>query len=195
MLWKICLWCSALLLCVGCQRGQQGGGNANGVGGDAGAGGAEKMSIKLTSSAFEEGGAIPVQYACTGQNQSPPLAWTGVPAEVKSLALILDDPDVPINPFVHWVAYDLPATTTQLPAGVPTQGDLPGGGRQGRNGLLKIGYTGPCPPPGPAHRYNFKLYALNTTLNLPAGASKQELLKAMYGHIIDQGQLMGRYKH
>jgi Raf kinase inhibitor-like YbhB/YbcL family protein len=193
MWWKICLWCCALLLCVGCRRGQQqGGGNANGEGG---AGGAEKMSIKLTSSAFAEGGEIPVQYACTGQNQSPPLAWTGVPAEAKTLALVLDDPDVPINPFVHWVVYDLPANVTQLPAGVPAQGDLAGGGRQGRNGLLKIGYGGPCPPPGPAHRYYFKLYALNTELNLPAGASKQDLLKAMYGHIIDQGQLMGRFKH
>jgi Raf kinase inhibitor-like YbhB/YbcL family protein len=195
MLWKICLCCCVLVLCWGCRRGQpQGGENANGAGGETGTGGAEKMSIKLTSSAFQEGGVIPVQYACTGQNQSPPLAWTGVPAEAKTLALVLDDPDVPISPFVHWVVYNLPATTTELPADVPKQAELANGGRQGKNGLLKIGYGGPCPPPGPAHRYYFKLYALNTELTLPAGASKQDLLKAMYGHIVDQGQLMGRFK-
>jgi hypothetical protein len=156
--------------------------------------GAEKRTIKVTSSAFQEGGAIPVQYACTGENASPPLAWAGVPAEAKTLALVLDDPDVPVTPFVHWVVYNLPAATVELPTGVPKQADLAGGGRQGRNGLLKIGYTGPCPPPGPAHRYYFKLYALNTTLDLPAGATKQDLMKAMYGHIIDEGQLMGRFK-
>ena len=181
-----------LLACAACRREQSGAQPAGNDNTDNSNG--SSVTLSLTSTAFKEGEAIPVEHTCAGANTSPPLAWGAVPAGTKTIALILDDPDVPLGPFVHWVIYNLPATTTELPADVPTQADLTGGGRQGKNGMLKLGYSGPCPPPGPAHRYNFKLYALNTELTLPAGASKQDLLKAMYGHILGQGQLMGRFK-
>jgi hypothetical protein len=147
----------------------------------------------LTSEAFQEGGLIPVEYTCAGANVSPPLAWSDVPAEAKALALVVDDPDAPRGTWVHWVVYDLPASARGLPARVPAEAALAGGGRQGRNDFGQTAYGGPCPPGG-THRYYFKLYALNAALNLPPGATKQELLKAMYGHILDQGQLMGRFR-
>ncbi|MFL6211396.1 MAG: YbhB/YbcL family Raf kinase inhibitor-like protein [Pyrinomonadaceae bacterium] len=195
MLWKICLWCFAFMLCCSCHRNQpQGGENANGAAEQqAGAGGAERRTIKLTSTAFQEGGMIPVQYTCAGANVSPPLAWGDVPAETKALALVVDDPDAPRGTWVHWVAYNLSPATKTLPENVPALEALAGGGQQGKNDFGKLGYGGPCPPDG-THRYYFKLYALNAELNLPAGATKQDLLKAMYGHILDEGQLLGRFK-
>ncbi len=189
MVWKLCLWCCVLVLCCSCQRDQRAG-HDDAAGQQAGA---EKRTIKLSSGAFAEGGLIPAAYTCVGRNVSPPLAWAGVPAETKTLALVVDDPDAPRGPWVHWVVYNLPAATKELSAGVQALSELADGGRQGKNDFGQIGYGGPCPPDG-THRYYFKLYALNTTLNLPAGATKQELLKAMYGHILDEGQLMGRYK-
>src|SRR5205085_2382634 len=198
MIWKICLWCCAALLCCGCQRSQAPSAenanatNANAATQQAEGNGAEKMTIKLTSSAFQEGGMIPAQYTCDGKNISPPLAWSDVPTEAKTLALIADDPDAPRGTWVHWVSYNLPTATKELPEGIPAQ-EAAVGGRQGKNDFGKLGYGGPCPPSG-THRYYFKLYALNTELNLPSGATKQDLLKAMYGHILDEGQLMGRYK-
>jgi Raf kinase inhibitor-like YbhB/YbcL family protein len=198
MIWKIGLWCCAALLCCGCQRNQAPPGentnatNANATTQQAEGNGAEKMSIKLTSSAWQEGGMIPAQYTCDGQNISPPLAWSDVPNDAKTLALIADDPDAPRGTWVHWVVYNLPAATKELPEGVPAQ-ETAAGGRQGKNDFGKLGYGGPCPPSG-THRYYFKLYALNTELSLPSSATKQDLLKAMYGHILDEGQLMGRYK-
>ena len=151
------------------------------------------MAIKITSAAFEEGGMIPRQYSCDGADVSPPLSWTGAPAETQSVALISDDPDAPMGTWVHWIIYNLPASTSELHEAVPPEKDLKNGARQGRNDFRKIGYGGPCPPGG-THRYYFKLYALDTALSLPAGATKTELLKAMEGHILAQGQIMGRYK-
>ena len=193
MSWKVWLWCGALVLCCGCQRGQLGAGGNDNAAAERGAAGAEKRTIKLTSRAFQEGGAIPAQYTCDGQNVSPPLAWGDVPAETKSLALVADDPDAPRGTWVHWVIYNLPASTRELPEGMPASGELAAGGRQGRNDFDQTAYGGPCPPAG-THRYYFKLYALNTTLDRPIGATRQDLLRAMYGHILDEGQLMGRYK-
>lgn len=151
------------------------------------------MTITVTSAAFEEGGMIPRKHACDGADVSPPLAWTGVPAEAKSLALISDDPDAPMGTWVHWVMYNLPAGASELHESIPPEKELKNGAKQGRNDFRRIGYGGPCPPGG-THRYYFKLYALDTVLNLPAGATKSDLLKAMEGHILAQGQLMGRYK-
>lgn len=194
MLGRIGLWCCALLLCCGCQRSQPARvENDNGAAQQAEGNGAEKMTIKLTSSAFQEGGLIPVQYTCEGQNVSPPLAWEPVPAETRTLALIADDPDAPRGTWTHWVLYNLPPSVKELAAGVPPTAEGAAGARQGKNDFGKLGYGGPCPPSG-THRYYFKLYALNTDLNLPANATKQDLLKAIYGHILDEGQLMGRYK-
>jgi Raf kinase inhibitor-like YbhB/YbcL family protein len=190
MRWQISLWCCALVLCGACQRGQ-----SPQVSNDNAAeqGGAEKRTIKLTSTAFQEGGMIPVQYTCAGANVSPPLAWGDVPAETKALALVVDDPDAPRGTWVHWVAYNLSPATKALPENVPALEALASGGRQGKNDFGQLGYGGPCPPDG-THRYYFKLYALNAELNLPTGATKQDLLKAIYGHILDEGQLMGRFK-
>lgn len=152
-----------------------------------------KMDIRVTSSAFEEGGMIPRKYTCDGADISPPLAWTGVPENAKTLALISDDPDAPMGTWVHWVLFNLPASEKGLPEGVPTDRELKNGARQGRNDFRHIGYGGPCPPSG-THRYFFKLYALDKALDLPAGTTRAELLQAMEGHILAQGQLMGRYR-
>ncbi len=148
--------------------------------------------MKLESSAFSANGLIPSEYTCDGKNISPPLTWTEVPAATKSLALIVDDPDAPRGTFVHWVAYNLPATLTGLPAHVTKQTDL-ANGLQGKNDFSSLGYGGPCPPSG-THRYFFKLYALDQTLTLPAGASKPQVLAAAEGHILASAELIGRYQ-
>jgi Raf kinase inhibitor-like YbhB/YbcL family protein len=155
--------------------------------------GEEKMTLKVTSTAFDEGGMIPAKYTCDGENVSPPLAWSGVPEAAKSLALVADDPDAPGGTWTHWVIYEIPTTEKGLAENVPARDTLDGGARQGKNDFKKPGYGGPCPPSG-THRYFFKLYALDTNLNLPPGATKDQLLKATEGHVLAQGQLMGRYK-
>ncbi|KPK80164.1 MAG: hypothetical protein AMS25_09970 [Gemmatimonas sp. SM23_52] len=152
------------------------------------------MSIKLTSAAFEEGGFIPTQYTCEGRDLSPPLRWTGMPAEAKSLALICDDPDAPVGTWVHWVLYDLSPKFSELPEGMPPSEVTPEGAKQGVNDFRRSGYGGPCPPPGKPHRYFFKFYALDIEPGLPTGASKADLLRAMEGHILAEGQLVGLYK-
>ena len=151
------------------------------------------MTLKLTSTAFEEGGTIPAQYTCDGQNISPPLAWSGAPEGTKTLALIADDPDAPRGTWVHWVVYNIPASEKGLAENAPARENLDNGARQGTNDFKKIGYGGPCPPSG-THRYFFKLYALDTDLNLPSGATKDQLLKATESHVLAEGQLMGRYQ-
>ncbi len=153
----------------------------------------ETMGLKLTSSAFNEGDLIPKLYTCDGKDISPPLAWTGVPGSAKSLALICDDPDAPAGVWDHWVLFDLPVSATGLPEAVQKVETPPLGGRQGRNSWGKVGYGGPCPPSG-THRYIFKLYALDMELNLKAGVGKEDVEKAMEGHILAQTQLMGKYK-
>ena len=153
----------------------------------------DKMEMKLESSAFEEGQAIPKQYTCDGVNVSPPLEWRGVPKNAKTLAIICDDPDAPAGTWVHWVLYNLPAGDMGLIENAPRTEKLTGGGLQGKNDFGKSGYGGPCPPSG-THRYFFKLYALDAELDLKPGAMKSDLLKAMEGHVVAQGQLMGTYR-
>ena len=152
------------------------------------------MTMKVTSSAFQAGQPIPATYTCEGLDISPPLHWSGVPAAAKSLALICDDPDAPVGTWVHWVLYDLPVTTTDLAEKVPTSETLPTGAKQGINDFKRVGYGGPCPPPGKPHRYYFKLYALDADLALKPRATKAELLRAMEGHLLAEGQLMGTYQ-
>jgi Raf kinase inhibitor-like YbhB/YbcL family protein len=149
--------------------------------------------MKLTSTAFPEGGTIPKDYTGDGRDVSPPLTWSEVPDGTRSFALIGDDPDAPRGTWVHWVLYNLPADQRELTEGVPTDPTLPNGARQGKNDFNNTGYGGPAPPPGKPHRYFFKLYALDTTLNLPEGATKAQLEQAMKGHVLAQGQLMGKY--
>jgi Raf kinase inhibitor-like YbhB/YbcL family protein len=151
------------------------------------------MSIELTSTAFQEGQTIPKQYTRDGRNLSPPLQWRDPPAGTKSLALIGEDPDAPRGTFTHWVLFNLPAEARELGEGVPSDVTLPGGAKQGVNDFGEAGYDGPSPPRGKPHRYFFRLYALDTRLDLGPGASRHQLLKAMDGHVLAQGQLMGRY--
>jgi Raf kinase inhibitor-like YbhB/YbcL family protein len=151
------------------------------------------MAFSISSPSFQNGREIPKKFTCDGEDVSPSLTWTDSPPDSKSFALIADDPDAPRETWTHWVLFDLPSTTTSLPEGVPKVGELPGGGHQGVNDFSKIGYGGPCPPPGKPHRYFFKLYALNTKLNLKAGASKQEVERAMQNHILGKAELMGKY--
>jgi hypothetical protein len=156
--------------------------------------GGRTMAFELKSSAFQQDQSIPRKYTCDGPDVSVPLQWTNPPAGTKSFALIADDPDAPVGTWVHWVLYDLPAETRELPEGLPTQETLPNGAKQGLNDFRRVGYGGPCPPPGPAHRYFFKLYALDSQTNLKPRATKQQLLDAMKGHILAETQLVGRYK-
>ncbi|MBI1954966.1 MAG: YbhB/YbcL family Raf kinase inhibitor-like protein [Acidobacteria bacterium] len=152
------------------------------------------MGFTLTTSAFQPGGMIPKKFTCDGPDVSPPLEWDDPPAGTQSFSLIADDPDAPVGTWVHWVIYDLPASVRELPEGVPKDGELAKGARQGRNDFRQIGYGGPCPPRGPAHRYFFKLYALDTKLNLKPGATKAELERAMKSHVLAEAQQMGRYQ-
>jgi Raf kinase inhibitor-like YbhB/YbcL family protein len=152
----------------------------------------DKPEIKLTSTAFKEGQPIPRTYTCDGVNVSPPLEWSGVPKTAKTVAIICDDTDAPAGTWAHWVLYNLPADNIGLVENLPASEKLVAGGFQGMNDFPKIGYGGPCPPSG-THHYYFKIYALDSELPLPAGATKAETMKAMEGHIILQGQLMGTY--
>ena len=134
------------------------------------------------------------RYTCDGNDVSPPLAWTNSPANAKSFALIADDPDAPVGTWVHWVLYDLPTGTSSLPENVAKSQYISGNAMQGLNDFQRLGYGGPCPPPGKPHRYFFKLYALDATLSLKPGLTKKDLLKAMEEHVLAQGQLMGTYQ-
>jgi Raf kinase inhibitor-like YbhB/YbcL family protein len=151
------------------------------------------MSLELKSPDFTAGGNIPKQFTCDGADSSPALDWNAPPATTESFALIADDPDAPGGTWVHWVIFDLPAKLRGLPQNLPKNEQLADGSRQGRNDFKKIGYGGPCPPPGKPHRYFFKLYALDAKLSLKAGAAKKEVEQAMRGHILAQGEYMGRY--
>ncbi len=152
----------------------------------------QDMAISVSSSAFQEGGMIPAKYTCDGNDLSAPLKWTGAPEGTKSIAVICDDPDAPVGTWVHWVMWNIPPGVRELAEGVPPKPELADGSRQGISDFGRPGYGGPCPPSG-AHRYYFKVYALDTTLDLPAGTRKADLLRAMKGHILAEGQLMGKY--
>jgi Raf kinase inhibitor-like YbhB/YbcL family protein len=152
------------------------------------------MSIKLTSTAFREGQAIPIDYTGDGSDRSPPLSWSAPPQGTASLAIICEDPDAPRGTWTHWVLFNLPADLRELAEGQSPGGDVMNGARQGKNDFGKLGYGGPAPPRGKPHRYFFKLYALDTPLKLSAGASRAELLSAMKGHVLADAECMGTYQ-
>jgi len=152
------------------------------------------MSFNLESAAFKNGDNIPQKFTCEGTDVSPHLRWGDIPAGTKSLTLIADDPDAPVGTWVHWVIYDMEPLVSELWEGIARSEELPGIGKQGINDFRKVGYGGPCPPPGKPHRYYFKLYALDTRLNLKTKATKQDVEQAMQGHILAQTELMGKYK-
>jgi Raf kinase inhibitor-like YbhB/YbcL family protein len=163
--------------------------------------------LEISSSAFEPGGEIPVQYSCHGANLSPPLEWSGVPDGTQSLALVVDDPDSEPPGFVHWVVYGIPPTSSGLPEGVPAEATLPDGTLQGPNDFARfvaegqtfpggapinrVGYDGPCP--GATHRYVFTLYALDAVLDLEAESTMGDVLQAMDGHVLSEAELTGVY--
>jgi Raf kinase inhibitor-like YbhB/YbcL family protein len=175
---------TGIMVFAGCKGSKQS--NSDSKGGQA-------MEIKVTSTAFDDGGRIPSRYTCEGEDVSVPLAWKTDAKGVVSFALICDDPDAPMGTFVHWVLYNIPAGTTELPEGMPADKDLPNGAKQGVGSSGKTGYMGPCPPSG-EHRYFFKVYALDTAVNPSGKVDKAKLLQAMEGHILANGQIMGKYK-
>jgi Raf kinase inhibitor-like YbhB/YbcL family protein len=150
------------------------------------------VPFELTSTAFAPGEPIPTKYSCDGEDISPPLQWSDPPQGTQSLALIADDPDAPVGTWVHWVLFNLPAEARSLLEAVPPDAERPDGSRHGENGWGRLDYGGPCPPSG-THRYFFKLYALDTMLDLDAGAGKKQVLQAMEGHILTETELMGVY--
>jgi Raf kinase inhibitor-like YbhB/YbcL family protein len=151
------------------------------------------MAFELTSSAFKEGELIPKKYTCEGPDASPLLRWGNPPQGTRSFALIADDPDAPVGTWVHWVIFNLSADARELPEGVPAQDTLPSGPRQGLNDFKRVGYGGPCPPPGKPHRYYFKLYALDKVLDLKPRVTKAQILDASKGHVLAEAQLMGKF--
>lgn len=155
--------------------------------------GEDKMSFKITSSAFNDGEMIPSKFTCDGENISPPLGWSDIPEGTKSLALINDDPDAPIGDWVHWIVFNIPPEIKELKEAASNKKLLPKGAIEGLNDWNRIGYGGPCPPSG-VHRYFFKLYALDLVLSLKEGATKKQLLDAMKGHIKATAQLIGKYQ-
>ncbi len=152
------------------------------------------MVLSVSSPTFQEGDRIPSKYTCQGQDISPALAWSEPPAGTQSFALVMDDPDAPGGVFTHWVIFNISSDSRELSEAVLAQAELPTGALQGKSDFGRIGYGGPCPPPGRPHRYRFTLYALGQALGLKAGASKKQVLDAMQGHILAQGQLTGTYQ-
>ena len=151
------------------------------------------MDIKITSRAFEDGGKIPSKYTCDGEDISPPLQWEAVPDGTASIAVISDDPDAPMGSWVHWVLFNLPPDTRELKENFPDDETLADGTRQGITDFGATGYGGPCPPSG-THRYFFKIYALDKKIDVAIIVDKAQLLQEMEGHILGEGQLMGKYQ-
>ena len=178
----------------GGQAAPMGGGGGGGGGGDSDKGLVRSPRFTLTSAAFPDGGTIPDTYTCSGENLSPPLQWIGAPAATQSFTLLVVDPDAPGGEFVHWVLYDLAPTTAGLPPGVRSTPRLDGGARQGVNDFPQTGYGGPCPPPGPAHRYVFTLYALDVArLSVPDQATRAQVTAAVAGRVLATAVLVGRF--
>ncbi|MBA3498471.1 MAG: YbhB/YbcL family Raf kinase inhibitor-like protein [Gemmatimonadales bacterium] len=150
--------------------------------------------MKLWSPAVPHGQSIPAIHGCDGEDRSPPLAWSEVPLATRSFALVADDPDASRGTWLHWLLFNLPADAIELAAGVPRAPELPSGARQGVNDSGDVGYGGPCPPHGAAHRYFFRLYALDCTLNLGPGINRSDLDDAMAGHVLAEATTMGTYQ-
>lgn len=149
--------------------------------------------MKMQSSSFKHGEMIPTKFTCDGVNISPQLSWSDAPGGVKTFSIVCDDPDAPSGTWVHWVIFNIPAHINELSEAIPTIEQLPTGGVHGINDFGNPGYGGPCPPGG-THRYYFKIYALSEELNEKPGMTKAQLLKAMEGKIMAEGQLMGKYQ-
>jgi Raf kinase inhibitor-like YbhB/YbcL family protein len=152
------------------------------------------MPFQIVSKSFQNGHDIPAKHTCSGADASPDLAWIAAPAGTKAFVLVLDDPDAPGGTFLHWLIFNIPGTTTQLPPAMSKDPEMKDGTRQGKNDFDKLGYSGPCPPPGAAHRYVFHLYALNSPLEMKPGATRRQLGMAMAGKVLAEAQLTGKFK-
>jgi Raf kinase inhibitor-like YbhB/YbcL family protein len=150
--------------------------------------------MQIKTEAFEPNGKIPRVYARDGADKSPPIEWAELPPETKALALIVDDPDAPRGTFTHWLMWDIPITRHFLPEDIAHDGDFTDGARQGDNDFDERGYSGPMPPRGETHHYHFKLFALDQPLKLEEGAHKDQLLRAMKGHVLDEAEVVGLYR-
>jgi Raf kinase inhibitor-like YbhB/YbcL family protein len=150
-------------------------------------------TLTVSSATFKEGATIPTRYTCSGEDISPALAWSGVPENTKAFALVFDDPDAGNPAFTHWLLANISASAQSLTENTPRDGTLSNGAIQGQNDFDKLGYGGPCPPPGDAHHYHFAIYALGATLSLQPGYSKQQLASAMQGHTLAWGELVGLF--
>lgn len=158
----------------------------------AAGGGAAAAPITLSSTSLHDG-KVPKEFTCDGSDTSPPLSWTAPPSGTRSLVLTVTDPDAPGGTFTHWVLFNVPASTIGLPAGIPKQGQLTDGSRQGQNDFGKPGYGGPCPPHGSTHRYFFDLFALDKDLDLPSGATRAQVEDAIGTHVLARSKLVARY--
>jgi Raf kinase inhibitor-like YbhB/YbcL family protein len=154
---------------------------------------ANPLQFVIKAPAFPPGGQIPKTYTCEGENRSPAIEWEGAPPRTASFALIMDDPDAPAGTWTHWVLWNVPANAHRLSEGIPKRDELENGARQGRNSDGNSGYDGPCPPAGRAHRYFFRLYALDQKLDVSAGSGRATLQEAMKGHVLAEAEYMGRY--
>jgi len=150
------------------------------------------MALDVSSPSFSHMKPIPAEFTCDGADISPAIRWSGAPRSAKSIVVMCDDPDAPAGTWVHWIVYDIPVSVDSLAENIPTTGTISCGAKQGLNDFRRIGYGGPCPPGG-THRYFFKVYALDTMLNLPAGKTKKDVEKAMTGHVLAHGELVGVY--
>jgi Raf kinase inhibitor-like YbhB/YbcL family protein len=152
-----------------------------------------QSKLEISTGAFAPGAPIPQKYTCSGENGSPAIAINGVPASAQALALIVEDPDAPAGTFVHWVVYNIPPRTTRIDAGVKQDATMPGGGVQGRNDFGRLGYGGPCPPPGSPHHYHFRLFALNSQIT-PQSATGPGVEQAMQSHILASAEMVGTFE-
>jgi Raf kinase inhibitor-like YbhB/YbcL family protein len=154
----------------------------------------QKQAITVTSASFKQGETIPKRYSCEGENISPAITWSAGPSGTKSYALVCEDPDAPSGMFIHWVMYNIPASEHGLAENIEKKDVLPNGTREGKNGAGNTGYTGPCPPPGKPHRYFFRVFALDTELNLSGDVTRDLLMAAIQSHILAEGSIMGTYQ-
>ncbi len=153
-----------------------------------------QAGMVLSSPVMAPGAAIASEFACTGPDRSPSLAWSGAPKSTVTFVLIVEDPDAPGGTFTHWVAYNIPATRTSLPAGVPQDAEIPGGGKNGMNSFGHLGYNGPCPPPGKTHHYRFHLFALDSALSVVEKAEAATIESAIKGHVAADAELTGTFE-
>jgi Raf kinase inhibitor-like YbhB/YbcL family protein len=153
-----------------------------------------RLKLQVTSTAFKQGEPIPAKHSCSGADVSPPLSIAGVPKETKSLILVVDDPDAPSGSWIHWILFGIPPQTVAIPEGTSAKGTSPVTAKLGKNSWGKTEWGGPCPPPGGKHRYFFRVYAIDADLSVPRGASKPDLMRAIEGHILAQGELMGTFQ-